>query len=474
MAKWTGAAGLRPGRLRHFDAMHARRWVCKRAHDLGWTAEVFGEIDRYRESSGRTDHRVERIGKKYQWIALEHLLARLADNAMFIGQSWNNPQPFDGSWEVQRRDIIPPVLTERTKHEAWRNRDKTWWMPIQVSLKPMSPSGRLRWLESFEDLLNDTSLIDVVEPKTQRRWLVLNEVSSWHQWAVRDGDRQLDRTMWFRLQSVLVRKEDRDKVIGALSEDMITDEHDFPTAEMPSDGFLGEYPWHPAYRHFEEWTEASASKMPVRSQPTVARYASEISGYDFSIEESFHLELPGIGLMKGLDLHLSNGRDMEYADGQGKTIVFDPSVRQPGPSATLVDRDAFLAFLERDGLTCVWAIGGLKRVSGGKRYGKGFGGERLFSSIYWPTKSGFQRHDKSEYRRPSADQLKALFEEEGAEVPVPPLVASSASNTSFTNVRKVKVREKKLTKKGGKIKRKVIVSKAGKQKKKLRKVKKRK
>lgn len=200
---------------------------------------------------------------------------------MFIGQLWNDPQPFNGSWEVSARDIDPSVLVARTKHEPWHNWDKTWWMPVQVLLKPMSPSGRLRWLESSEDLLNDSFLIDVVDPKTQRRWLVLNEVSSWHQWAVRDGDRQLDRTTWFRLQSVLVRREDRDKVVAALSDDMITDEHDFPTPEMPSGGFLGEYPWHPAYGHLKEWTEASEYNLPVRSQPTVARYLPKLAAMTF-------------------------------------------------------------------------------------------------------------------------------------------------------------------------------------------------
>ena len=70
-----------------YDVRNARRWICKRAHDLGWKQELFAEFDRQMGRGDRYDHRIERIGKKYQWIAFHELLARLGDNFGFIGWS---------------------------------------------------------------------------------------------------------------------------------------------------------------------------------------------------------------------------------------------------------------------------------------------------------------------------------------------------------------------------------------------------
>ena len=39
-------------------------------------------------------------------------------------------------------------------------------------------------------------------------------------------------------------------------------------------------------------------------------------------------------------------------------MFFDPTVKEPGPSAALVDREAFLEFLKRKNLEAVWIIAG--------------------------------------------------------------------------------------------------------------------
>lgn len=283
-------------------------------------------------------------------------------------------------------------------------------MPIQLKLKPINPVSRLHWLNSPDDFLKDASLINVEEPKTRRKWTVLHEVVAWRQWAMRNGDRRLERTTWFRLQSLLVKVTERDALIGALTEKMVIDDTDIPKIEMPWDAFVGEYHWHPVYRDIESWAKPW-DELPVAVQPLVSSYRAERGSYDFSIEESFEFDLPCPGLVKGLNLHLSNGRELSYADSSGTVRFFDPSIKEAGPSAALVDSDAFFNFLNREGLTAVWTIGGLKNAHGGRRQ-EGWGGERLFSSVFWLTESGFERRDRFEDRKPSRDQVKRLMDEE--------------------------------------------------------------
>jgi len=114
-------------------------------------------------------------------------------------------------------------------------------------------------------------------------------------------------------------------------------------------------------------------------------------------------------------LHLSNGRELSYADASGTVRFFDPSVKEAGPSAGLVDTDAFNEFLTREGLAAVWAIGGMKCVYSGNRLRQGWGGERVFSTLLWRDGDRFKRHDNTTYRKPTRDQLKTFLAGEPSE-----------------------------------------------------------
>ena len=75
-----------PKSAARFNVGWALRWICKRAHELGWASGRFGAFERRFQTHDRYDHRVERVGKKYQWLALQELVARMADNLTFFGR----------------------------------------------------------------------------------------------------------------------------------------------------------------------------------------------------------------------------------------------------------------------------------------------------------------------------------------------------------------------------------------------------
>src|SRR3989339_1685517 len=68
--------------LERFNTGLAQRWVFNRVVQLGWNQELHERFDRdiNRSRIDRSEHKSERIGKKYQWIALHELLARISDN----------------------------------------------------------------------------------------------------------------------------------------------------------------------------------------------------------------------------------------------------------------------------------------------------------------------------------------------------------------------------------------------------------
>ena len=185
-----------------FDSNLVRRWVCKRAHDMGWTAKQFSQFDRHVGSADRHDHRTERIGKKYQWIALHEALGHLADNAAFKAGHKENLQTFEGPWQTSTRDIDPSLLATESYDEQWRQWHPTWWMPTDINLKPVSPHERLLWIDNgpaFSPRVSDGEQSRVV-------WkirLAIDEFVSWHQWGRDRGEQTLERTAWMSVNCLL-------------------------------------------------------------------------------------------------------------------------------------------------------------------------------------------------------------------------------------------------------------------------------
>ena len=84
---------------------------------LGFSEELFGWYDREHYDTNRVNTtKTERIGKKYQWIALYNILARISDNNKMI-YSWNKESgetlQFEGPWESFVRDFDPTLNQNR-------------------------------------------------------------------------------------------------------------------------------------------------------------------------------------------------------------------------------------------------------------------------------------------------------------------------------------------------------------------------
>lgn len=116
-----------------FDLSIAQRWIFQKVLNLDWTVERFGRFDRNltRYSHyGRSAHKPERIGKKYQWMAYHEFLARISDNFEFREDPWSDrPDKYEGAWQMYLRDIDPSFLLRKTGREAWQPHTNTWWFP---------------------------------------------------------------------------------------------------------------------------------------------------------------------------------------------------------------------------------------------------------------------------------------------------------------------------------------------------------
>lgn len=360
----------------------SRHWIAWRAHELGWTPERFGDFDRRATSPSRTEHRVERIGKKYQWIAFHELTGRLSDIAL-VGASYEDRTEFyQGPWQVDTREMDPTILLTRTRQAKWPREPTggTWWSPHSARWSNDPPEARIAWMKDRSwDVPDPVRQIDVTDPMG-RRWLVLDIDVGRDQWVMVDGERTIHRRTWHRVRSALVSRDDASRLQTSFRN--ARNDHMFdPRTELRGDGYLGEYPWHPAFENVDgEWTLGDNDSIPI--QATVADWFVERAGHNFSLEESFNLMVPAPVLIRGLGLRLAEGRSLSYADGDGRTLFKDPSESEPGFSAAVVDRDAMRAFLDAEGLELILFFSGEKSAHGGLPHGRGWGGELSYRGSY--------------------------------------------------------------------------------------------
>ena len=142
-------------------------------NDLGYKEEWFGDFDQYRKRYNYSRHdtiKVERIGKKYQWIAMYNILARVADHYKMkepFSRGTDKELVFTGAWDPYVRDFDPtlnpnfmcceaaPIFKQINKFIATaRNENK------RIALQSMN--NQRKWLEdkgAFISNLKDTLIL---------------------------------------------------------------------------------------------------------------------------------------------------------------------------------------------------------------------------------------------------------------------------------------------------------------------------
>ncbi|MCI9527905.1 MAG: hypothetical protein HFH37_13580 [Lachnospiraceae bacterium] len=108
--RYTFQAALE--RFETVDVVNLYHYAMQYIRDtLGYSDQLFGDYDRFRVQRNYSRHqnkKIERIGKKYQWIAFYNILARVSDTHLL--KDWNvAPYPYEGAWEPYVRDFDPTL-----------------------------------------------------------------------------------------------------------------------------------------------------------------------------------------------------------------------------------------------------------------------------------------------------------------------------------------------------------------------------
>lgn len=232
-------------------------------NDLGYSEELFGEYDSHCGGHDRTvTAKTERIGKKYQWIAMYNILARVSDHNKMEDQ-WNWPKnpdiQFEGAWNPYIRDFDPtlnqyfmrcdeaPCFNQLNLHIADGQKE------IRTA-EDLTDEKLSDWIEStgkFLSGMKDTLILE----KDGTKWVCLTKCCN----TAKKNISEEKLLVWSWLYAYFMTPEQADELAKCADNALSVITHDVASYHQTYVIFNREYPWAPSCKEFIEsgWVDVS-------------------------------------------------------------------------------------------------------------------------------------------------------------------------------------------------------------------------
>lgn len=338
----------------------AVKWIMER---YGYKEEWFGEYDKaIGYGRMRQVYSEERVGKKYQWIALHEMVARLSDNYP-MHDRWDDEKDilYNGTWEPCIRDFDPTMLVKERIPAWYEPESRYWWNNIDYA---DWSSEKTEWIRKLDNLPDPAKVIETVD-KNGTHWIALNAFPDWVEPHEKDTSYC---NLWYQIRSYIVNEDQfADFALWAL-------DRNFTGRWMPEvsdryELFSREYYWSPAYRYYEvdgmtkrEVYDKQDRRKIVDVELPCVKYLWE-SEYDSSKPDTVTYLKPSRQLFEGMDMRYSNV-DGELTDAEGELLCFDTSANHNSHGYFLVRKDALIQYLKSSHKRILWVLIGEKNLIG--------------------------------------------------------------------------------------------------------------
>lgn len=349
----------------HFmDKPAVGRWIAQRVvKDFEYQNSRCGNYDEYvtsKSGGGRSKPAwAERIGKKYQWIAMYQLASRLHDSVDRKVDSW-----------ARTTSVAPLILQEERKLDPTLSQPKRaaasgqppWWSPYGINFDATREMDRAKWVMAPDDLPSLESMLAPIAHNGQR-WIPLTLYPDYSDRTSDENYSQPYRWIWIHLRGYIVPKAMFAEACRVL------EGRNFFNGWMPRGAkwlhvFAGEYPWATAcntetdnWLGFGDTADGSSVKFIHATNEIVAEWE-----YDASLPESIYFHVPARILFNGERLWWDG---MDGFRTNERTVFRDPAGTSDGPNGLIADIDDFQERLRGNGCRFIWTMLGEKIVING-------------------------------------------------------------------------------------------------------------
>ncbi len=368
---------------------------------IKYNNDDLGEYDKdlgYYRYDRHTRHKVERIGKKYEWISLFNTLAHIADNKQL------KEARYEGAWQLFIRDFDPTLSVKMMDDpQAKELFIKNDYNSDFLEEFEIADEEIVQWANSCSKIIDCSKDSLIIKDKNGLEWVKL---SQYHTERVEEpGEKNTffdkkSQIIWNHSLASFVKKEDAEELFAEIS-DLDFRGDWFPDGYTTTTVFNREYYWSTAYKSQVgiEWSECEIetgeTEEIVYENDVLTKIILDYGGdekrsidipkkwtniikkkrkicdvlpayihfnweaqYDSSQEETTSFMVPCSELVSTLGLEQKKYDGYFYSDMQ--LVAYDMTLNGTGHSL-IIRKDYLEKFLERKGYVILWTMIGEKQ-----------------------------------------------------------------------------------------------------------------
>lgn len=207
-------------------------------NELGYRNELFDKFDSNCHDLGETK-KLERIGKKYQWIALYNILARLSDNYKMKSDpfSQTNTQ-YESPADLYLRDFDPTL-----NFNSINNYQLPYFNQIPQFIKKVK--GEIypddNWLKVQDDYFLKLKDLLILEGE-QHQWVLLSNYLDTGRQNLGEEKKLIQSNMW---AYIITKEQEKAFLYNVNKKEDLRKEHLLTNFNQSSNIYNREYPWSP-------------------------------------------------------------------------------------------------------------------------------------------------------------------------------------------------------------------------------------
>lgn len=263
--------------------------------ELGYTNELFGEYDssliRYSYASRSEVLKTERIGKKYEWIAMYNILARLSDRYKI--RDYDEPaHDYRGAWEPDVRDFDPTynheLIAEPGNVPSFAESDAAF---LEVSRNNYFDFGEIDKINLSEEKSNSDKAVEdwllnkveffkttaenlIIKDQSKEEWIVLSRYVDKKAFIKDDINGNLKKfDTWSWTVPFIAKRDEAESIVCRILHHRRGNIHGISEYDLGifSGMYNREYPWSPSCQDIrdEQWKNLEFNNYSYESDRSV-------------------------------------------------------------------------------------------------------------------------------------------------------------------------------------------------------------
>lgn len=331
--------------------------------ELKYDATTFAKFDSHTYyGNDRSQNKVERIGKKYQWTALYKVMAILAD--VHAGE-----EPVKDGFmtpAAKAKNLDPTVVWNKFSIP----RDATSIFHVQ-NYDLYKIKNETKWLRAYKKMPPVESYL-MFKDQDGCEWVNLFAYSTIHGKPTDIYREDKERDLWTYVNALIVSRDKLELLCHIINKYGLEGRDMLENAEN-IDLYYREYHWSESYKEemkmgYERATFSHFSqKEPgVEVEPCTMQYLLETVS-DHSIGNNINTLVPSGILVGNLKLRMSD-IDGVWIGEDGKAACIDNAFYSDGAEALLIRKNILLRYLQQNNKAIVWQVLIERQVSGSGQY----------------------------------------------------------------------------------------------------------